>query len=392
MSRFLRDPVDIFLSEAGYRLNLDDISCALHDTRKMPKDYYKILGVDKNTKEDDIKKAFRRLAHEHHPDKGGDAKRFKDINEAYQVLGDKQKRATYDQFGSAAFENGGMGASGPGGAGVDFSGFNINMDDFGDLGDMLGGVFGFGGRGSRQKRGHDLEAEVQIEFLESVFGVDKEIRIYRHQACSLCHGNGADPSAGVSTCKTCGGSGRIQQAQRTLLGTLNTVVACPDCHGTGQRVEKPCKQCSGTGVEKKETSIGIKIPPGIENGEALKVSAQGEYPGPGGRTGDLYIRVRVRSHAEFSRSELNILSTVYVPFTVMVLGGNYDVNTVDGQVALKIPAGTVAGTVFKLREKGVPSLHGRGRGDHLIALLPQVPKKLTKEQKKLLDELQGQGL
>ncbi len=366
----------------------------------MPKDYYKILGVDKNASEDDIKKSFRRLAHEHHPDKGGDTQKFKDINEAYQVLGDKQKRAKYDQFGSAAFDNNGFGGAGAQGFG-DFGfggfggaqGFNVNMDDFGDLGDVLGGMFGFGGGGrGRTKRGSDLEAELQIEFLESVFGVDKELRVYKHDKCTRCSGSGADPGSKTVTCATCQGKGRVQQAQRTILGTFNAVVTCPDCGGRGQKAEKHCVECHGTGVKKNERTLVIKVPAGISNGEGLKVTGEGEYPGPGGKSGDLYVRIKVKPHATFKRQDHDVISEMRVPFSLLVLGGKIDVATVDGDVTLKIPDGTAAATVFKLRGKGVPYMQGYGRGDHLVTLLPHVPDKLTREQKKILEDLKGLGM
>ncbi|MDD2785661.1 MAG: molecular chaperone DnaJ [Patescibacteria group bacterium] len=370
----------------------------------MPKDYYKILGVEKGASEDEIKKAFRRLAHEHHPDKnGGNEQKFKDINEAYQVLGDKQKRTTYDQFGSAAFENGGMGGQGgfggfngaQGFGGFGGQGFNINVDDLGDLGDMLGGMFGFGGGGrggSRKKQGNDIETEIKLSFIESVFGAQKEIKLYKNSPCGICKGSGSDPSGNISECKTCGGRGRVQQAQRTIFGVMNTAVTCPDCKGTGKRIEKPCKDCSGTGVEKRERVLTVKIPPGMNDGEALRVSNEGEYPGQGGISGDLYIRVRVAAHSAFRRQDNDILSTVHVPFSIMTLGGNIDVETVDGSVSLKIPTATMAGTVFKLKDKGVPYTNGRSRGDHLVTVMPEVPTRLSREQKKKLEELGELGL
>ncbi len=363
----------------------------------MPKDFYKILGVEKGASEDEIKKSFRRLAHEHHPDKGGDQQKFKDINEAYQVLGDKQKRAKYDQFGSAAFEQGAggfNGANGFGGFGFDPSGFNVNMDDFGDLGDVLGGMFGFGGggRGSYKKHGHDIETELRLTFLESVFGAEKEIKIYKNSACSVCHGTGSDPEGKISSCQTCGGRGRIQQAQRTIFGVMNTAVACPDCQGTGQRIEKPCKHCSGTGMEKLERVMKIRVPAGMSEGEALRISSEGEYPGRGGTAGDLYVRIRVAAHPTFNREGNDILSTVRIPFSIMALGGSVDIETVDGQGSLKIPDGTASGEVFKLKNKGVPYGNGHSRGDHLVTIVPEVPNKLTREQKKKLEELGELGL
>jgi len=363
----------------------------------MSKDYYKILGVERSASEADIKKAFRRLAHEYHPDKGGDQQKFKDINEAYQVLGDKDNRAKYDQFGSAAFEQGGFSAGQPGGGfgGFDFNqGFTVNMEDFGDLGDILGGMFGFGGRGTgnRQKRGRDLETEIQLDFLESIFGVDKEIHIYLNAQCEKCKGTGAEEGSNLGICPTCGGQGRIQQAQHTIFGIINTVVQCPTCNGLGKKINKPCKACKGTGIEKRERVLTVKIPPGMSSGEALKVSGQGDFPGVGGKAGDLFVRVKVKPHTEFTRHNHDILSTKSVPYSILTLGGAIDVNTVDGPVSLKIPSGTSAGTVFKLRGKGIPFMHGYGRGDHLITVIPDVPKKLSKEQKKLLEELQKEGL
>lgn len=363
----------------------------------MPKDYYQILGVDKNASEEDIKKAFRRKAHEFHPDKqNGNEQKFKDVNEAYSILGDKDRRAKYDQFGSAAFENGGFnpGAGFGGFGGFDFNqaGFNMNVEDFGDLGDILGGMFGFGGRGQRQKRGRDLELEINLEFLESVFGAEKEVSIYTNAECEHCKGTGAEPGAKISKCETCGGSGKVQQQQRTMLGTFNTIVTCPTCHGKGEKAEKSCQICQGAGIQKKERRLKINIPAGMQSGEALKMSGQGDFPGVGGKAGDLYVRVKVKSHPVFTRDDHNILSTIYVPFTILALGGKVDVQTVDGSVVLKIPSGTVAKTVFKLRGKGVPYMSGYGRGDHMVTVMPDVPQKLTREQKKILEQLQDEGM
>lgn len=368
----------------------------------MSKDYYKILGVEKGAHEDEIKKSFRRLAHEHHPDKGGDQAKFKDINEAYQVLGDKQKRATYDQFGSAAFDPSfaqGFGGPGSGAGGFGFGqgqgGFSVNMDDLGDLGDVLGGMFGFSSRGGQRqgkKRGHDIETELRLTFLESVFGIEKDIKIYKNSSCSVCHGSGSDPEGKISSCQTCGGRGRIQQAQRTIFGVMNTAVVCPDCQGTGQRVEKPCKHCSGTGMEKLERTLRVKVPAGMSEGEALHFSGEGEFPGRGGQAGDLYLRIRVASHPTFTRNDHDILSTVTLPYSILALGGSVEIDTVDGKGELKIPTGTVTGTVFKLKNRGVPYANGKNRGDHLVTVVPDVPTKLSREQKNKLEELGRLGL
>lgn len=361
----------------------------------MSKDYYAILGVSKSASPEEIKKSFRRLAHEHHPDKGGDAQKFKDINEAYQILGDETKRKQYDQFGSAAFENGGMG--GPGGfggfGGFDPSGFNINMDEMGDLGDMFGSVFGFGGGGGRkQKRGSNIEVDATISFLESVKGVEKTVRVYKHDACSVCDGSGAEKGSALSTCKTCEGRGQVQKMQRTILGTIQVSATCGDCAGTGNIPEKPCARCKGSGIERREEELHVPIPAGISDGEALRIDGKGEYPGKGGKAGDLFVRVRVTSHPIFEREGTDIRSSITLPFTTLTLGGSVSVETVDGPGELRIPEGTTSGTVFRLRGKGVPFLRSHGRGDHYVVVQPEIKTKLTKEQKKLLEELRNAGM
>lgn len=355
----------------------------------MAKDYYATLGVSKSASPEEIKKSFRRLAHEHHPDKGGDAQKFKDINEAYQVLGDAQKRAQYDQFGSAAFEAGGMG--GPGGfGGFDPSGFNVNMGEMGDLGDLFGNMFGFGGK--KQARGANIEVDVAMDFLESIKGAEKKVRLYKHDLCSGCEGSGAQKGTSLQTCKTCKGSGAVERLQRTMFGSVQMTVPCSACHGSGKIPEKPCTICKGIGVERRETELSIHIPPGISEGEALRIDGQGEYPGKGGKPGDLFVRIRVKHHPVFEREGNDIRSTVRVPYTMLSLGGSISVETVDGQGELKIPEGTTSGTVFRLRGKGVPFLRSSGRGDQYVVVLPDVKSHLTKEQRTLLESLRSAGL
>ena len=361
----------------------------------MPKDYYSILGVSKNANDDEIKKSFRRLAHEHHPDKGGDASKFKDINEAYQILGDKQKRQTYDQFGSAAFENGGGGApGGPGGFGGGGFDFNFQGQDFGDLNDVLGEMFGFGGGrgGRRESRGKNIEMDVELSFHESVFGVDKTLKLYRQLTCSHCKGEGAEPGTKVNECKTCGGSGQVRQAQRTMFGTMQTVVECKECHGRGKKPEKECKACSGHGVERREQSISIHIPAGVDSGAMLQVAGEGEAPAGGGRAGDLFIRVHVQPHKDFVRKGYEIVSEMAIPFTVLSLGGTIHVPTIDGDESVRVAEGTQDGTLITIRNKGVP--HGRSgnRGNHIVRLTADIPRKLSKEQKALLEQLRNTGL
>ncbi len=365
----------------------------------MPKDYYQILGVSKGATDDEIKKSFRRLAHQHHPDKGGgDEQKFKDVNEAYQILSDKQKRATYDQFGSSAFENGGAGPGpgGFGGFGGGPGGFSVNMDDLGDLGDVLGEMFGFGGGrsggGPKQSRGRDIEMEVSLTFKESIFGVQKKLKLYKQASCSVCKGEGAEPGSKQINCTQCGGVGQVRQQQRTMFGVMQTVVTCPDCHGRGKKPEKPCKQCSGQGVERREQTIEIMIPPGVSEGEMLKVASEGEAAPHGGRAGDLFVRIHVHADSYFERSGHDLFSTVTVPFSLLALGGDATIPTIDGDTVVKITEGTTSGQVVTIKSKGVPYARSSGRGDHKVTVIAEVPKRPTAEQKELLNKMKEVGL
>ncbi len=355
----------------------------------MPKDYYAILGVSKNSSADEIKKSFRRLAHEHHPDKGGDQQKFKDINEAYQVVGDTEKRKTYDQFGSAAFENGGMGGAGGFGQGFGgFGGMNINMED---LGDMFGDFFG--GAASRRAgppRGKDVAVDVNIEFLESVKGVERTVRLYVNDPCETCSGSGGEPGSTVVNCKTCHGVGAIKQSTRTMFGTIQTQAVCPECDGVGKRPEKSCRTCGGTGVHRGTREVTIQIPAGIEDGDALRVSGRGEFPGAGGRAGDLIVRIHVIAHSTFVRDGESVLSQAFVPYSTLVLGGEIEIETVDGKGSLSIPAHTETGTTFRIRGKGFPLRHGRG--DQLVTVQAKVPRKLSREERQAMEELHRLGI
>jgi molecular chaperone DnaJ len=360
------------------------------------RDYYETLGVGKNASADEIKKAFRKKAHELHPDKGGDAEAFKSVNEAYQVLGDEKKRATYDRFGHAAFQGGG-GPAGAGGFGnYGFGGFQggINVDDFGDLGDVLGSMFGFGGGASRSRtrRGKDIEVTVKIGFLDTVKGVAVPLTLRALSQCERCRGNGAEPGSNVVRCATCGGSGRVTQSQRTPFGAFQSVVTCADCRGSGSRPEKRCTACDGSGARMQNREIRVDIPAGIADSESVKLTGQGESAMYGGASGDLYVHMRVGSHPLFRREGQDVLSEQRAPFSTFALGGDVQVDTVDGKGALRVPAGTPPGTVFKLRGHGIPYLRSHGRGDHLVTLVPDVPRRLTKEQKKLMEDLRGMGL
>ena len=357
----------------------------------MSKDYYAVLGVKKEATQDEVKKAFRRLAHEHHPDKGGDQQKFKDINEAYQVVGDEAKRKKYDQFGSAAFEQQGA-PGGPGGFGGFDGGFSMNMED---LGDMFGDMFGFGGqRNARggQRRGNDIQTEVTIDFLESVKGVTKRVSLYVNDKCGSCEGSGAKQGTSRETCKTCNGQGAVRQSARTMFGTIQTNVTCPECAGIGSRPKEACGTCKGLGIERKTKELDIPIPGGIDDGEAVRVSGGGEYPGANGVAGDLYVRARVKSHSVFTRDGLNVLSTVHIPFSMFALGGEIEIDTVDGKGTLKIPEATDPGTVFQIRHKGFPSTRSGNRGDQLVTIAAEAPRKLNRDQRKLLEQMRDAGL
>lgn len=358
----------------------------------MSKDYYDILGVSKTASEEEIKKAFRKKAHQHHPDKdGGDEAKFKEINEAYQVLGNKDKRSQYDRFGSAyANQAGGQGAQGFGGfEGFNGGGFNINMDDLGDLFGGFGDMFGFGGGGSRRKqseRGSDVQVNIEIPFMESVFGVEKEIKFYKTNSCKACTGTGAEKGSDVKTCENCHGSGVVMQTQRTILGAMQMRVACEKCQGEGRIITKPCHTCHGTGLFKENVEMKVKIPAGISDSEMIRLTGQGEAGAKNAGSGDLYIKVLVKPDHNFNRQGDNIISKSTISFPEAALGTKIDIKTVDGPVVLKIPEGTQSGKVFILKDKGVPKLRGRGRGDHLVEVTVKTPTDLTRKQKQLLED------
>ncbi|MBD3247832.1 molecular chaperone DnaJ [Candidatus Falkowbacteria bacterium] len=355
----------------------------------MSKDYYKILGVDKGASQEDVKKAFRKLAHQYHPDKQtGDEAKFKEVNEAYQVLGNEQKRKQYDQFG-AGFEN--MGQGGFGG-GQGFGGFqgNINMEDLSDMFGGFGDMFGFGGGSSRRRgprRGSDIEMIMSLSFEEAVFGTEKEIKFKKRVVCDRCKGEGAEPGAKIETCKACGGSGKVRKVQRTILGAIQVETTCTNCGGEGKTFSEACGKCGGSGVATDTVDLKVKVPAGIDQGETIRLSGQGEAGDKGAPAGDLYIRMKVDPNKELERNGYDIKSTVEITFTQAALGDKIDIKTIHGDVSLKIPEGTQSGTVFKLKGKGVQILNGRGNGDHLVEVVIRTPKGLSKKQKEALKEL-----
>ncbi len=358
----------------------------------MSKDYYKILGVEKNASQDEIKKAFRKLAHQYHPDKkDGNEQKFKEVNEAYQVLGDESKRAQYDQFG-AGFEN--MGGFG-GASGFNWQDFAQQGGgfDFQDLGDIFGDFFGGARRGGPKKqRGADIEVDVTLTFSEAAFGITKDIELYKHTTCSHCKGEGAEPGTTKKTCATCQGAGQVTQVRKTLLGHIQTAVVCDACHGEGVIPEKKCSSCGGAGVTKATEKIQVTIPGGVEHGVTLRVSGKGETAPHGGISGDLYVRIRVKAHPTMERRGSDVLSRIEIPFTLASLGGHIDLETLDGKVSLNIPEGTQSGHTFVLKGKGAQVFQSSHRGNHMVTAQVQVPKKLSRSQKKLLEQLQEEGL
>jgi molecular chaperone DnaJ len=351
------------------------------------RDYYEILGIGKSASTDEIKKAFRRAAVEHHPDKGGDEAKFKEINEAYEVLKDPSKRQRYDQFGHA-----GVGGNGGGNPFEGFSGFggqgqNVNFD-FGDLG--LGDIFGsfFGGnqsRGSRQTRGRDVETHVEISFENAVFGTEVDLHLNLEDTCEHCKGKRAEPGYELKTCENCGGSGQVVNVMRTVFGNIQQAAPCPKCQATGKIPEKECTVCHGKGTQHKRRAIGLKIPAGIDDGATIRLREHGEAIVAGPK-GDLYVNVRVKPHKKFTREGDLILSEEIISMVDAALGTEIDVDTVDGPIRMKIPAGTQSGTDFKLSSHGVPHLRRDTRGAHIVTLSVETPTKLTRRQQELLEE------
>ena len=372
----------------------------------MSNNYYETLGVSKGASDEEIKKAYRKLAHQYHPDKtGGDEAKFKEINEAYQVLSDETKRQQYDQFGQTFNQAGGgqgfggfdfSGFSG-GGQGFDFSQFTKGGQgfsfDFGgeDLGDIFSGVFGGGGE-RRKKRGRDIQVDLEITFEEMVKGATREVNLYKTVVCSRCSGKGGEPGTGKKTCPECKGAGQIRKVRRSFLGNFEQASVCSKCQGEGQIFEKKCTKCGGDGRVKEDNRIAIKIPAGIQDGQAISLRGQGEAGEKGASSGDLYASIHVQKHPKFSRKNLDITSTEYIPFSMAVMGGKTDVETIDGNLTLKIPAGTQSGEIFRIKEKGVPELNGRGIGNHLIKIVVRTPKNLSRRQKELVEELQKEGI
>jgi molecular chaperone DnaJ len=343
------------------------------------RDYYEVLGVDRNAGDADIKSAYRKLALKYHPDRNpGDKKaeeQFKEAAEAYAVLGDAEKRARYDRFGHAGVS----GAAGQGGPG-------FNADIFSDFSDILGDFFGFGGGGQRRQgpmRGSDLRFDLEISFDDSYTGTETTIQIPREENCETCKGTRAAPGSSPETCPQCRGAGQLRFQQ----GFLVVSRPCGQCGGLGQIVRNPCPACRGTGRTTKERRVTVRIPAGIADGQRLRLHGEGEHGALGGPTGDLYVVVHVRPHPLFRREEDDLFTEVPVPFHVMAMGGSFHVDTPSGPQTVDVSAGTASGTVLTFRGKGMPSVTGRGRGALHVRVVVDVPRKLTKDQKKLVEQL-----
>jgi len=357
------------------------------------RDYYEVLGIQKGASPDEIKKAFRKLAVQHHPDKeGGDETKFKEVNEAYEVLKDSAKRQRYDQFGHAGVG----GAAGGGAGGNPFDGFqgfggqgqgqNIHFDFGGDLGDIFGNFFGGGQQrpGNQRARGNDVATELELTFEEAVFGVETELKLTVADECSHCKGTTVEPGYELKTCPTCQGSGQQTRVMNTIFGQIQQATVCDTCSGRGKIPEKACTVCRGKGTERRVKSIKLKVPAGIDDGATIRLREHGEAIANGGK-GDLYVSIRVRPHKQFTREGDLILSEDHISMIDAALGSELTVETVDGPLTMKVPAGTQSGTDFKLAGHGVPHMRGSARGDHIITIRVDTPTKLNKKQKEALE-------
>ncbi len=365
----------------------------------MAKDYYNTLGIDKKADKEQIKKAFRTLAHKYHPDKkGGDAEKFKEINEAYSILSDDRKRSEYDSYGQTfsgqSGPRGGAGGQGFGGFGdFDFSQFTQGGNganfEF-DLGDIFGDVFG-GGRGRKQqKRGRDISMDIELSFEDSIFGVERTVLLNKVSVCTHCGGTGGEIGSDMVTCETCNGKGSIREVKHTFLGQIETATTCEVCKGSGKVPKIKCSVCHGAGILKKESEIKVKIPAGIDSGEMMRLSGGGEAVS-GGASGDLYIKIYVKKHPLFKKEGINLLTDLNVKLTDAILGSEYLLQTLDGEIKVKIPEGVTHGEVLRIKGKGVPYDKNK-RGDILIKLHILIPKKLSKDVKKIIESLKKEGI
>jgi len=360
----------------------------------MTKNYYQTLGVDKKASKDDIKKAFRRLAQKYHPDKsGGDENKFKEINEAYQILSDEHRRKEYDTYGQTFSQGGPSGGSAQGGpfAGFDFTDFAGNGMGFeaGDLGDIFAEFFG-GGRTQQQSRGRDISIDIEVSFADSIFGTTRNVLITKVSHCTTWKGSGAKDGSATKKCASCGGKGRLRQTRRSILGNITSETVCDKCFGAGEVPEENCTTCGGAGVSRRAEEVSVAIPSGIQQGEMIRLSGMGEAV-PHGRAGDLYVKLHVEAHKTFRRAGLNLNMDLEVKLTDALTGSTYSVQTLDGDLKVKVPEGVTPGEILRVKGYGVPS-HGGNRGDLMIKVVVKMPSKLSKKAHALVEELRAEGL
>ncbi|MDB5204490.1 MAG: chaperone protein DnaJ, molecular chaperone DnaJ [Candidatus Taylorbacteria bacterium] len=355
----------------------------------MAKNYYEILEVDKSASQDEIKKAFRKIAHKYHPDKGaGNEAKFKEASEAYSILSDEKKRQQYDTYGSAGPNQGGGGGFNPGD--FDFSGFG-GAEGF-DFGDIFGDIFGGGGgRRQQQKRGRDIQVDIELDFKDSIFGTTRKVLVSKDSTCASCKGTGAEKDTETITCAKCGGKGHIKEARNTFFGQFMTDTVCSECKGEGWIPKTKCKECKGAGVRHEQEEINIEVPVGIENGEMIRFPGKGEAVS-GGITGDLYVKVRVKKHSLFRKEGTNLYADIDVKLTDAILGGEYNLETLEGNLIVKIPDGIQSGEVLRIKGKGVPYSKNGSRGDVYLTVKITTPKKLSKAARKTIEELREEGL
>lgn len=356
------------------------------------KDYYDILGVTKNSSKEEIKKSYRKLAHQYHPDKkGGDEAKFKELNEAYYVLGDDRRRQEYDQYGRVFSGQGGFQAGGDFGFEEIWKDFGRNYGSWeGDIGDIFENLFGFGfDGGQRTKRGRDISIDLMIPFSEAVFGTTRKVLITKNSVCKTCSGSGSAAGSEKITCHICRGSGTVRESKRSIFGSFTSLSECSKCHGRGEIVKNPCSDCRGEGVLRMQEEIEIAIPAGIENGEMIRISGAGEARS-GAPAGDLYVKIHVEPHSKFWREGNNILTELEIPLTSAILGEEKILDALDGRLKIKIPSGIDSGEVLRIRSRGVPKERA-GRGDLLIKVKVKNPKKLSRKAKELVEELKKEG-
>ena len=365
-------------------------------------DYYQILGLDKKATKEEVKKAFRKLAHQYHPDKkSGDENKFKEVNEAYTILSNDKKRAEYDAYGRVFSGAQGGAYSGAGFEGFDFSnfaqGFTGHAQGFSgqgvefDLGDIFNGFSDiFGGRSSRVQRGSDISIDLQLDFKEAVFGTKREVLITKKMVCERCKGKGAEPGSETKVCETCNGQGKIHETRQTILGSVSTIAPCPNCHGSGKVPEQKCTECKGVGIVRKQERIVINVPAGASDGEMIRMTGMGEAV-QGGRAGDLYVKLHVKRHLVFRKEGANIVMDLPVKLTDALLGAKYTIDTLEGSLDVKIPSGVSHGEILRVRGKGVP-VPQHGRGNLLIHIKIRFPEKLSRKAKKVIEDLREEGI